>query len=210
MRITVFGGTGPTGLLLIDYALTSGHEVIAFARTPSKLPDHDRLTAIEGRLDDDAAINEAVHGSDAVLSLLGPGTKTDDVPPLITGYRNIVTAMRDQNVDRLVALGTPSMTDPSDSRDFKVGLMVKGIRTFQPVAYDAIVKIGQIVRDSELEWTLVRVPLLTNGPKTDTINVRAVGDRGGVRLSRTNAAAFILTQAADPTYLRRAPFISDK
>lgn len=38
MRITVFGGTGPTGLLLIDQALTEGHEVVAYARTPRSCP----------------------------------------------------------------------------------------------------------------------------------------------------------------------------
>ncbi|GGL41915.1 NAD(P)-dependent oxidoreductase [Nocardia jinanensis] len=210
MRITIFGGTGPTGLLLIDYALAEGHDVVAFARTPSKLPTRERLTAVTGQLDDAAAISEAVRGSDAVLSLLGPSTKADDIPPLITGYRNIVAAMREQQVERLVALGTPSMTDPADRKDFKVGLMVKGIRTFQTAAYDAIVTIGQTVRDSGLKWTLVRVPLLTNGPKTATINVRSIGDKGGVRLSRANAAAFILQQATDSDQIGRAPFISDK
>lgn len=210
MRITVFGGTGPTGLLLIDNALTEGHQVVAFARTPSKLPVHERLTPIAGHLDDTSAISEAVHGSDAVLSLLGPGTKADDIPPLVPGYRNIVAAMRDHSVDRLVALGTPSMRDPYDRKDLGIGLMVRGIRTFQPVAYKAIVNIGQTVRDSGLQWTLVRVPLLTNGPRTATINVRMIGDKGGVRLSRANAATFFLQQAADSAQFGRAPFISDK
>ncbi|MGW1719616.1 NAD(P)-dependent oxidoreductase [Streptomyces sp. NPDC002156] len=210
MRIAVFGGTGPTGLLLINQALAVGHEVVAYARTPAKLPSHQRLTAIQGQLDDASAIGEAVRGSDAVLSVLGPGTNKAEIPPLVSGYRSIIAAMREHGVDRLVALGTPSITDPADRRDLKVGLMVSGIRKFQPVAYDAIVRIGQTVRDSGLKWTIVRVPLLTNGPKTATVNVRAVGDKGGVRLSRTNAAAFLLQQATDSTHIGAAPFITDK
>jgi putative NADH-flavin reductase len=209
MRITVFGGTGPTGLLLIDLALAAGHEVVAFARTPAKLPVHDRLTIVEGQLDDASGIAGAVRGSDAVLSVLGPGTNKADTPALITGYRNIIAAMREHGVERLVALGTPSITDPADGRELTVGLMVRGIRTFQPVAYDAIVRIGRLVRDSGLKWTIVRVPLLTNGPTTATINVRMVGDKGGVRLSRGNAAAFLLQQAADSAHVGRAPFITN-
>lgn len=209
MRLTIFGGTGPTGLLLVDYALAQGHEVVAFARTPSKLPVHERLTAVAGQLDNVSAINEAVRGSDAVISLLGPGTKADDNPPLVTGYRNIVAAMHDQGIARLVALGTPTMADPADGKDFTLGMMARSLRLFKPAIYDIIMKIRQAVRESGLDWTLVRVPFLTDGPKTE-INVRMVGGKGSMRLSRANAATFLLEQAADPAQIGRAPFISDK
>lgn len=209
MRISIFGGTGATGLLLVEQALAQGHDVAAFARTPSKLPRNDRLSAVEGQLDDLNQVKAAVAGSDVVLSLLGPGTKSADVPPLVVGTRNIVAAMREHGVRRLVATGTPSMSDPADDNDWKVGLLVKLIKTFQPAAYKAIVEIGQIVRESELDWTLVRFPFLTNGPGTDRINARNVGEKGGLRLSRANAAAFVLRQATDTTYLHQAPFISD-
>lgn len=54
------------------------------------------------------------------------------------------------------------MSDPADGEDFKVGLMVAGIRTFQRAAYDVLVTIGGIVCESGLKWTLV--PLLSDGP----------------------------------------------
>lgn len=38
MRLTVFGGTGPTGQLLIRDVLADGHAVTAFARALGKLP----------------------------------------------------------------------------------------------------------------------------------------------------------------------------
>ncbi|MCF1595211.1 NAD(P)-dependent oxidoreductase [Streptomyces muensis] len=210
MRLTVFGGTGPTGRLLIDQALAEGHEVVAYARSPEKLPVREGLTAVRGELDDAGAVTGAVAGSAVVLSLLGPSTKKADAPPLIAGYRNIVAAMREHRVDRLVAMGTPSITDSADGKDARVRLMVAGIRTFQPVAYDTIVTIGRIVRESGLKWTIVRFPLLTNGPRTPSINVRTVGERGGLRLSRANAAAYFLQQAGDSAQVGRAPFITDK
>lgn len=210
MRITIFGGTGPTGLLLIDQALGEGHDVVAYARTPAKLPTHPRLTPVQGQLDDAAAIAEAVRGSDAVLSTLGPTTKKADAPPLVTGHRHIVAAMREHGVQRLVVMGTPSITDPTDGKETKVSLMVTAVRKFQPVAYDTIVTIGQIVRESGLQWTIVRFPLLSDGPKTTSINVRKVGDQGGLRLSRANAAAYYLQQLTDTSQIGRAPFITDK
>ena len=74
MRIAVFGGTGATGRLLIDQALDRGHSVTAYARHPEKLGiEDDRLTVVAGELWDSAAIDRAVEGSDAVVSLLGQG-----------------------------------------------------------------------------------------------------------------------------------------
>ncbi|MGW1672472.1 NAD(P)-dependent oxidoreductase [Streptomyces sp. NPDC002324] len=210
MRITVFGGTSPTGLLLLDQALAEGHDVVAYARTPSKLPTHERLTAVQGQLDDPRSISQAIRGSDAVLSMLGPTLKKADVPVLITGYHHIVAAMREHGVERLVAMGTPSITDPADGKEAKIGLMVTAVRKFQPVAYESIVAIGRIVRESGLKWTIVRFPMLSNGPRTASLNVRAVGDRGGIRLSRANAAAYYLQQVSDSTQIGRAPFITDK
>lgn len=128
----------------------------------------------------------------------------------MTGTRNIVAAMHEHGVRRLVATGTPSMTDPADSKDWQISLLVKMISSFQPAAYDAIVTIGRMIRESGLDWTIVRLPFLSNGPRTTRINARQVGQKGGLRLSRANAAAFLLEQANDATYLHKAPFISDK
>jgi uncharacterized protein YbjT (DUF2867 family) len=210
LRICVFGGTGPTGLLLVNYALAEGHHVVAFARTPTKLPDHERLSIVEGQLENADKIAAAVRGSDVVLSLLGPGINAADVPPLVTGYRNIVAAMREHGVRRLVALGTPSMPDDADGKDWRIRALVALVSRFQRVAYETLVSIGQMVRQSGLDWTIVRVPFLSNGPRTDQLNVRTVGQKGNLRLSRANAAAFVLRQATDSTYLGKAPFVSDK
>lgn len=209
MRLTIFGGTGPTGRLVIDQACAAGHEVVAYARTPVKLPSHERLSVVQGQLDDAAAISAAIDGSDAVLSVLGPGTRKADVAPLTTGYRNIVAAMRTHGVARLVAIGTPSITHPDDGKDWKIGLLVAAIKTLQPAAYRALVDIGDIIKCSGLDWTIVRVPFLTNGPVAASVTVRAVGGHGGIRLSRANAARFLLEAATGDGYVRQAPFISD-
>lgn len=210
MQLTVFGGTGPTGLLFVEQALAHGHDVVAFARTPSKLPQHPRLSVVHGTLDDAARISDAIAGSEAVLSLLGPGTNAADALPLTNGCRNIVAAMHKHGVRRLVAVGTPSISDDTDGKDWKVGLLVKLIKRFQPTAYEVIVTIGRIVRESGLDWTIVRLPLLTNGPRTARINAHRVGQRGGLRLSRANAAAFLLEQVTSMTYLHQMPYITDK
>ena len=139
MRLTVFGGTSPTGQLLIEQALEAGHTVTAFARNPAKLAGLDGLTVIEGQLTDTQALARAAKEADAVISLLGPPSKpalgrVDDVP-ILDGYRNIVAAMETHGVRRLVALGTPSITDPADRREPAFSILVAVGKRIKPSAY---------------------------------------------------------------------------
>jgi putative NADH-flavin reductase len=213
MRLTAFGGTSPTGGHLIQQAPQTGHTVTALARDPAKLATRDGLTVIEGQLTDTQAVARAVKDAEAVISLLGPPSKQVlgrvDVAPILDGYRTIVAAMETHGDRRLVALGTPSITDPADRREHAFSMLVAVGKRIKPAAYRTMVGIGQIVRASDLDWTIVRVPLLTDGPRTERINVRTVGDKGGIRLSRANAAAYFLQQADDTTRVGQATLITD-
>jgi nucleoside-diphosphate-sugar epimerase len=210
MRLTVFGGTSPTGGHLIRQALQTGHTVMALARDPAKLASGDGLTVIEGQLTDTDAVARSVQDAEAVISLLGPPSKGRiEVAPILDGYRNIVAAMGTHGVRRLVALGTPSIIDPADRREPAFSMLVAVGKRIKPSAYRIMVGISEIVRASDLDWTIVRVPLLTDGPRTERINVRTVGDKGGIRLSRANAAAYFLLQAEDTTRVGQAPLITD-
>lgn len=134
MNLTVFGGTGPAGLLRVDQALAEGHRVTAFARTPAKLPAAPRLTVIEGGLGDHERMASAIAGADAVISLLGPRKpyRAKAVPVLTDGLRTIVAALKEHQVRRLVALSTPSSPDPADRKEFVLGLGIKDLPEVLP------------------------------------------------------------------------------
>ena len=76
MQITVSGATGGIGRHVVDQALADGHDVVAYVRTPDKLGRYTpRLRVVVGELSDPAAIQQAVQGSRAVISALGPSLK---------------------------------------------------------------------------------------------------------------------------------------
>jgi putative NADH-flavin reductase len=78
MKLTIFGATGGTGKQLIEQALAAGNEVVAFARTPSKInTSHEHLAIVRGELADPAAIERAIRGADAVISMLSPRPQED-------------------------------------------------------------------------------------------------------------------------------------
>ncbi len=100
MKVLIFGASGATGRLLVDEALRQGHDVTAFVRDPSKLAKPD-TPHVQGDATDLTAVRGAMVNQDAALCALGSRTLKRD-PELVDGVRNIVTAMEECTVPRLV------------------------------------------------------------------------------------------------------------
>ncbi len=210
MKIVVFGASGGTGKQLVEQALAAGYEVAVYARNPSKLNvSHEHLTVIQGELSDAALIETAVKGTDAVISALGPrgGSKNK---PLTQGMQNIIAAMKNQGVRRLIITSTLSAKDSKDKSDFRTRAMVNLVKTTMHAAYEDIVNVAETVRASDLEWTIVRLAILNNKPKSGKVKVGYVGTgEVGTQISRADIADFMLKQIQDTKYLREAPAISN-
>lgn len=211
MNITLFGATGETGLLFVERALTAGHNVTVYARTPSKITiKNKKLTVIKGELNELSNIEEAIQGADAVISILGP-TKDTKGLVIADGTKNIVSAMKKHGVKRLIATATPSFKDSNDKFQFGFAFAVLMIKTLTKNSYQNIVESANIVANSDLDWTIVRLPMLSNKPTNNRLNVGYTGD-GKVNLfslSRADLADFLLQQIEDKTYLHQSPLISN-
>lgn len=210
MKIAVFGSTGPTGQLIIKYSLSQGYQVVAFARNPSKIGfQHSELTVIKGTLDDSAAIEKTIAGVDAVISMLG-ASRNVKTTELSQGMANIIGAMKKHHVARLVAMGTASVDDDNDRPVFKFRLLVHIVKCLIPGAYQEIRRIGTLVKQSGLDWTLIRIGLLTNRPPTGNTIVGYYGrEKLNLRISRSDLAHFFVDQAAISQYLYKAPAVSN-
>ena len=60
--------------------------------------------------------------------------------------------------------------------------------------YEDMKRTVDVVRGSNVDWIIVRVPMLTDRPATGHVRVGYVGQGTGPRLSRADMAAFILEQ----------------
>jgi len=210
MKIAVFGSTGPSGQLIVKYALSKGYEVIAYARNPSKINFQNKnLTVIEGTLSDITAIECAVSGVQAVVSILGATTNVKTTE-LSDGTQNIIDAMKKHNVRRLVAMGTASVEDANDRPVWKFRLLVKIVKSLIPGAYNEIRRIGSQVKQSSLDWTLVRLAMLTNGPAKGIKHVGYYGiDNINLTVTRADLAKFFVDQLENREYIQKAPAISN-
>jgi putative NADH-flavin reductase len=206
MKLVIFGASGRTGQPLVQQALQAGHLVRAVVRDPSKLGiKHANLEVVKASLEQ--PLEAVVRGSDVVLSALGPvkgGSKTI----MQTAAETIVAAMNQTGVKRLITLTGAGVAQPGDQPKAFNHFMGFMLNLFaKDVLLDSS-QHAQVVRDSKLEWTIVRVPMLTDAPASGKIRVGKVGVNDGARISRSDVAAFMLAQLTDKTHIHQAPVIS--
>jgi NAD(P)-dependent dehydrogenase (short-subunit alcohol dehydrogenase family) len=234
MRVLILGGTGSAGILLIRESLAHSHTVVVYARSPQKLPDditnNPQVVIVKGDFSDEEALSGALEGVDAVISALGPPvTKGPFQPggnPIAHVYARVVDVMHKKNVKRLVVLGTASITDPHDKFDvgthlriacvmltgiqYKFWTLVAGVMLGARGAYNDMLAIGETIRGpgNDLEWTIVRVPILTNQESKDVI-AGYVGDgKMTIWVSRAAFAFFVVEELDKNEWVKKAPLIS--
>lgn len=208
MNITVLGGTGRTGRLLVDDLLADGHRITMLVRDPAKAASvADRVTLIQGDIRDASAVARALAGADAVASALGPVGK--DTTLLRDTAAILVEAMPAARIPRYVGISVAGLTLPGDrkrGRDVVISWLLNTLGG--ELAKDKIAE-HDIWQRSGLDWTLVRVPRLIDGPPSAVDHdAHASGRRTTLR--RSNLARFIADAVVSDDYPRGAPFVSDR
>jgi putative NADH-flavin reductase len=210
MKLVIFGASGRTGQHLVQQALDAGHQVTAFVRSPQKLGiSHPELTIVQGDVTDAAAVAKAVAGNDVVLSALGP-TRTSGMDMLQTAARNILKAMHQHGLQRVIAVTGAGVKDAHDQPQLLNRVMSGLLKLLAKRVRADSLGSANLLRESGLDWTMVRVPVLTDGPSAGEPWVGYVGKGMGSRVARCDVAAFMLQQAADATYIQKAPVVTAK
>lgn len=183
--VLLLGGTGRTGLCLLDELTKRGARVRAIVRSPSKLPAALRarptLEVIEAILLDlpDAELERHVRGCDAVVSCLGHvmslrgvfGAPRDLVTQAVARVTRAVHAIGPTRPTRLLLMTSVSVNQP-DRLDARRGAIERAIvamtRFLVPPARDnqaaadfLIESVG--AHDPQLEWVVVRPDSLVEG-----------------------------------------------
>jgi len=207
-KILVLGATGGTGRLIVSQALARGHDVTALVRSPEKVSDLKGAKVVVGDVRDEKALLEALRGQDAVVSALGtPASPFRKVRLLSTATRALVSAMKAEHVSRLVCITGIGAGDSAGHGGF----------LFDNVIFPLLLKKvyadknrqEAIVRDSGLDWILVRPSVLNDKPRDGSIRALTdLSDFHGGSISRQDVATFVLDQLRADAWLHRAPLIT--
>jgi putative NADH-flavin reductase len=209
MKLAVFGATGQTGREIVRQSLSGGHGITVLARDPRKIEEFSsKMRIVHGDSMEERPVEEAVAGSDAVLSALGHVSGSPD-DLLSKSASNILEAMRKQKVQRLVVLTNAAARDSLDRPGFSNRLLLATLSMFRGTMARDTAEEAKIISSCELNWTIVRASLLTNGPLTKKCRVGQFDGNAGTRVSRADAADFMISCATGEKYLREKPFLSE-
>jgi putative NADH-flavin reductase len=203
VKVLIVGATGGLGMEMLRRAPERGHEATALARDPSTVQGQDeRLRAVRGDVLDPASVESAVRGQDAVLSALGTPNPRKPSTLLSEGTKNLVDAMKRNGVERLVCVTILGTGDSGRHGSLFYKLFVLGY--FVKHMLEDKERQEVVIRQSGLEWTIVRPPRYTDEPESG--NYRVITDSGGRigKIGRKDLAGFMLDQLDDTSHVRRA------
>lgn len=206
-KILVLGATGGTGRLIVAQALARGHDVAVLVRSAEKAKDFQGVTVIVGDARDEQALGRAVKGRDAVVSALGSSVSPfREVTLFSTATKGLVAAMKAEGVHRLIAITGIGAGDSVGHGGFLYDRLIFPL-LLEKVYADKN-RQEALIRDSGLDWVLVRPAILSNKPGRG--NVRALTDLShfhGGSIARADVARFVLDQVEGDGWLRQAPLI---
>jgi putative NADH-flavin reductase len=208
MNLLIIGATRGIGFQLLEKALQGDHAVTALVRDPQKMTkQHDGLRVVQGDILDLWTVQKAMAEQEAVCVTIGIGITWKPVTVFSQGTRNVLEAMRQQGVRRLICITGIGAGDSKGHGGFLYD------RLFNPLLLKTIYEDKDrqeaLIRASDTYWTIVRPGFLTNGPLTK--KYRVITDLTGIttgKISRADVAHFILEELATNRYLGQAPLLT--
>lgn len=206
MKIIIFGANGRTGEKLLHQALDRGHDVRAFVRRMPEIP-HKEVEYFVGDVLNLRTIQPAVEGADTVVSAIGHVSGSD--PRVQTkGITNIIATMKQAGVKRLISMTGAGVSDPDDVFQGSGVILTKMLELVQPDRIADGRAHAEVIRASSTDWTIIRCPKLTDGPKTTNYQTGYIKAGLFDTISRADVADFILRCLEEREYIHSAPIIT--
>jgi len=208
MRVLIIGASKGIGLETTRQALQAGHDVRALARSATAIAvSNPSLEKMRGDALKTEDVEAAVVGVDAVIQTLGVGLGDLFRPVHLfsDATRVLIAAMRSQGVKRLICV---TGFGAGDSRASISCLQRLPFQIVFGRAYDDKSLQEQLIKESELDWTIARPGVLTSGLRTGHYRILSEASqwRNGI-ISRADVAEFLVQQIGDQTYVRKTPVL---
>ncbi len=208
MLVLIIGASKGIGLETTREALAAGYHVRALARTAKSIDiDNPKLEKIIGDARQPRDVQAALAGVDVVMSTLGVGFGELFRPVHLFSEATavLISAMQALNVKRLICVTGFGAGDSGASISRLQRL------PFQVVfghAYEDKSRQELMIKESGLDWTIVRPGVLFGGPRAGRYRILRDPSqwRNGI-ISRADVADFLVRQIEDTTYIREAPVL---
>ncbi|GLU56169.1 NAD(P)-dependent oxidoreductase [Dyadobacter frigoris] len=214
IKIAVLGGGGKTGKYLVNHLIEKGYGLKILLRNlpvPDEPSDQFSLNLTNSFVEivkGDAVNFEDIHallsGCQVVISTIGQRPGEPMVASIATG--NILKAMREYGIRRYILVAGINIDTPFDKKSDQTKAATEWMKSTFPTIHKDRAKSYDMLIKSDVDWTLVRLPMIEYTDQSFPVGVNSE-DCLGSKISTKNIAVFLEEQLSDKTYVRKAPFL---
>lgn len=208
IKIAVIGGTGKSGKYLVKQLIEQGFQLKILIRNPDNFQIKNSLVeVIKGDVINYSSISTLIEGCQAVISTLGLGIPASDPTIFSQATSNVIKVMNEQNVHRYIVTTGLNVDTPLDKKSPKTLFATDWMRKNFPISTANKQSEFDILSNSKVDWTLVRLPLIEQTDQKGEIIV-SLEDCPGDKVSATDLANFLIEQLFTDSFVRKSPFIA--
>lgn len=204
-KIAVIGGTGKSGQYLVQNLLEKGYSLKLLLRHPENfILQNPFIEVVKGDARDETAIHTLIEGTDLVMSTLGQPKGEKSI--FSDAAKNIISAMNHYGIRRYIVTTGLSVNTPFDHKNERIKMATGWMYENYPETTTDKQKEYELLQDSNLDWTLVRLPRIHLTEENFSIETN-LQDCKGEGISAVDLAEFLVSQIKDSEYIRKSPFL---
>ncbi len=204
MKIVIFGGTGDLGKIITKRLLDKKHTICILSR--QSLNSNEQVQYITGNVLDIEAVKKCINEGNQVIVALG--FNNSDIDTMSRGTNNVIAAMKEKNCKRLICVSAHGAGDSWEYMPDEFREMVLNDPILEASFKDHGAQEKFVMR-SELEWTIVRPTEITDAGETKAYSINQITATLTFKISKYDAAAFIVNELFEKKYVRQAVMITN-
>ncbi|WP_375182016.1 NAD(P)-dependent oxidoreductase [Chryseobacterium sp.] len=203
--IAVIGGTGKSGKFLVQSLLNKQYPIRMLLRNPENFTlKNPLINIVKGDVRNSEAVHHLIKDCDVLISTLGQSVGEKSIFSDATG--NIIKAMNSYGIKRYIVTTGLNVNTPFDHKNEKVKMATDWMYQNYPETTTDKQKEYELLNESNLNWTLVRLPLINLTDESFTTET-SLQDCKGETISATDLAKFLISQMDDQTFCKQSPFL---
>ena len=195
-KVLILGANGQIARIVEERLLNeqTDVELTLFLRNENRLRNlagNDRVTLIDGDVENANDVNTAVRGQDIVYVAMVDHDSDNNVT------KNVISAMKNNGVKRVISSNILGIYNevPGEFGRWNRAQVSWGLQ--------AAINADKLLKDSGLDYTTIRIPWLNDHDEVKYTVTHEGEEYVGVSGSRQSVADVIVKMVADPTYLAK-------
>ncbi|HDR4066582.1 TPA: SDR family oxidoreductase, partial [Bacillus anthracis] len=189
-KIAILGANGKAGKILVNEALEKGYQVKILTRNSTNTEKINKnIETIIGDARNFSTIQDLLQGCSAVINAVGQPKNESYIFSTVT--KHILEAMKESKIKRYILISGGSLNVTGDQKGIinKIGATL--FKLFLPKMMQDKYKELQIIQNSEVDWTIVRLPFVIEGNGIGSIKESLV-DMPGIKIQNGDIAPFVI------------------